>query len=312
MNTDTVVRVDGLQKSYGTKRAVDKIDFAVERGEIFGILGPNGAGKTTLVEMLAGLRPADSGSVSVLGIDPQLDPVAVKQLLGVQLQASRLPARITVAEALRLYSSFYPNPADTAELITMLGLNEHRNTQFAKLSGGLQQRLSIALALVGNPQVAILDELTTGLDPQARRAVWEVVERVRDSGVTIILVTHFMDEAERLCDRLVIIDDGHVVAAGTPTELIRGTDNERIVRMRLPVRLDGVRHRLESHVDVRSLAVVGDEVEVRGGPRVLPAVILSLAEVDVIPDEVRTLSRNLEDVFVDVTGHAPELMEVSA
>lgn len=308
----TVVRVDDLQKSYGTKRVVDKIDFTVERGEIFGILGPNGAGKTTTVEMLAGLKPADGGTVSLLGIDPQLDPVAVKQLLGVQLQESRLPARITVAEALRLYAAFYPNPADTEELITMLGLAEHRTTQFAKLSGGLQQRLSIALALVGNPQVAILDELTTGLDPQARRAVWEVVERVRDSGVTIILVTHFMDEAERLCDRLVIIDRGRVVAAGTPTELIRGSDNERIVRMRLPVGLDRVRDRLESHADVCSLAVVGDEVEVRGGPRVLPAVILSLAEVDVIPDEVRTLSRNLEDVFVDVTGHAPELMEVSA
>ncbi|PSK99382.1 ABC-2 type transport system ATP-binding protein [Murinocardiopsis flavida] len=308
----TVVRVDALRKSYGSRHAVRGVGFTVEQGEIFGILGPNGAGKTTTVEALAGLRHADGGTVSVLGIDPQRDPAAIKEVLGVQLQEARLPDRITVSEALRLYASFYPAPADTDELITGLGLAEHRDTRFAKLSGGLRQRLSIALALVGNPRVAILDELTTGLDPQARRAVWDVVERVRAGGVTIILVTHFMDEAERLCDRLVIIDKGKVVAEGAPAELIRGAEGERVFRMRLPVPFDQVRDRLQDLADVDTLTTVADEVEVRGGAHALPAVVLSLAEAAVVPDGIRTLSRSLEDVFVEVTGHSPEPVEVSA
>ncbi|TDE88275.1 ABC transporter ATP-binding protein [Occultella glacieicola] len=302
----TVVQVENLRKSYGAKVAVADVSFAVERGEIFGILGRNGAGKTTSVETLAGLRRADGGSVRVLGVDPRKDPQAIRTVVGVQLQEARLPARITVIEALHLFASFYPDPADPEELLGMLGLTEHRGKQFAKLSGGLKQRLSIALALVGNPQVAILDELTTGLDPQARREVWDLVERVRDSGVTIILVTHFMDEAERLCDRLVVIDEGRVVAAGSPAELIRGGNDERTFRMRLP---DGAADQFDligSLADVHTVIAVEDEVEVTGSTHVLPAVILALAESGIVPDEIRTMTRTLEDVFVDVTGHAPE------
>jgi ABC-2 type transport system ATP-binding protein len=301
-----VVQVENLQKSYGTKAAVADVSFAVERGEIFGILGRNGAGKTTTVETLAGLRRADSGSLSVLGIDPRKDPQAIRAVLGVQLQEARLPAKITVIEALALFAAFYPDPADPEVLLGMLGLIEHRDKQFAKLSGGLKQRLSIALALVGNPQVAVLDELTTGLDPQARRDVWDLVERVRDSGVTIILVTHFMDEAERLCDRLIVIDEGRVVAAGSPKELIRGGSDERTFRMRLPEGATDPIDLIESLADVHTVATIEDELEVTGTTHVLPAVIIALAESGVVPDEIRTMTRTLEDVFVDVTGHPAE------
>ncbi|WP_154793544.1 ABC transporter ATP-binding protein [Occultella kanbiaonis] len=301
-----VVQVENLRKSYGAKTAVADVSFAVERGEIFGILGRNGAGKTTTVETLAGLRRADGGSLSVLGIDPRKDPQAIRAVLGVQLQEARLPAKITVIEALELFASFYPHPADPEELIGMLGLGEHRSKQFAKLSGGLKQRLSIALALVGSPQVAVLDELTTGLDPQARRDVWDLVERVRDSGVTIILVTHFMDEAERLCDRLVVIDEGRVVAAGSPKELVRGGSDERTFRMRLPEGAADPVELIESLADVHAVSTIEDELEVTGTTHVLPAVILALAEVGVVPDEIRTMTRTLEDVFVDVTGHPVE------
>jgi len=296
------IEVVALRKAYGSTVAVRDVSFAVGPGEIFGILGPNGAGKTTTVECLAGLRQADAGTVRILGLDPQSDPASVRELLGVQLQEAELNERMTVAEALRLYASFYEDPADTAELMDLLDLAPHRDQQFAKLSGGQKQRLSIALALVGNPQVAILDELTTGLDPQARRATWELVERVRDRGVTILLVTHFMDEAERLCDRLVIIDQGVVVAAGSPAELIESVDSTRVLRLRVePHEEPVVLEVLDGLADVRAVARAGREIEVTGTRRVLPAVVLALAERDVVPD-VRTMTRSLEDVFVHVTG----------
>ncbi|MPV38218.1 ABC transporter ATP-binding protein [Georgenia subflava] len=302
---DPVIEITNLRKTYGEKTAVADVSFAVERGEIFGILGPNGAGKTTTVEALAGLRQADGGSTVVLGVDTQRDPAAVRERLGIQLQSSRLPAKLKVAEAMHLYASFYAEPADTDELLELLGLTEKKDTAFADLSGGQQQRLSIALALVGNPQVAILDELTTGLDPQARRDTWALIERVRDSGVTIVLVTHFMDEAERLCDRLVVIDGGRVVAEGRPRELVAATD-ERAFRMRLPAGTDpAVVDRLSDLPEVSSVTEDDGEHEVRGNTRVLSAVILALASQDVVPDEIRTLSRTLEDLFVEVTGARP-------
>lgn len=223
----TAIEVRNLHKRYGSKIAVDDISLTIDKGEIFGILGPNGAGKTTTVECIAGLRKPDGGSISVLGLDPVKDRGEVHQQLGVQLQESQFPDRITVAEALEMYSSFYRNPADWRELMDLLGLAEKRNTRYAKLSGGQKQRLSIAIALVGSPKVAILDELTTGLDPQARRDTWSLIERVRDSGVTIVLVTHFMDEAERLCDRLAMIDGGRVAALDTPSGLISSASAQR-------------------------------------------------------------------------------------
>lgn len=306
-----VVTVEDLRKSYGRKVAVDGVSFDVREGEIFGILGPNGAGKTTTVECVAGLRTADGGRVRVLGTDPQAHPEAVRDVVGVQLQESALHAKITTAEALRLFASFYPHPVDPDELLSVLDLEDRRNARFDALSGGQKQRLSIALALVGNPRVAILDELTTGLDPTARRATWDFVERVRDRGVTILLVTHFMEEAERLCDRLVVIDDARIVAAGTPSELIDGLDGGRVVRLR-PSPSDAERAYDElarlaaADSDVRTVTRDGDELEVVGSQRVLFSVVRALGDADLVPDDVRTVPRTLEDVFVQVTGRSYE------
>jgi len=309
---EPVVEVRNLRKTYGPKVAVDDVSFAVQPGEIFGILGPNGAGKTTTVETLAGLRQADGGTVRVRGVDTQRDPAAVKDVLGVQLQESALHDKITVGEAVRLFAGFYDDPADPDELLAMLDLAEHADRRFAKLSGGQKQRLSIALALIGNPEIAILDELTTGLDPQARRTTWELVERVRDTGVTILLVTHFMEEAERLCDRLVIIDSGNVVAEGTPQELIDGLEGGRTVVVRFaPQDVERGRRELavlaDRDAEVEGVAPVegsDTELAVTGTRRVLFSLVPALAAADLVPDDVRTVSRSLEDVFLAHTGRA--------
>jgi len=224
---DPIVEVQNLRKTYGRKVAVADVSFAVAPGEIFGILGPNGSGKTTAVECIAGLRPADGGHIRVLGVDPQTQPELIRDHVGIQFQESGLHDKITVYEALRLFASFYESPADVDELLNILDLTDKRDEQFKTLSGGQKQRVSIALALVGDPKIAILDELTTGLDPQARRTTWEVVRRVRDSGTTVLLVTHFMEEAERLCDRLIILDRGHTITEGSPQDLISSVAGAR-------------------------------------------------------------------------------------
>jgi len=307
---DPVITVHSLRKTFGATVAVKDVSLTVGRGEIVGILGPNGAGKTTTVEMIAGLTRPDAGRAEILGHDPQRDPAAVRQVLGVQLQESRLPARMRVEEALRLYASFYPEPADIDELIALLGLEERRRTAFDDLSGGQQQRLSIALALVGRPQVVLLDELTTGLDPRGRRETWALVERVRDTGVTVLLVTHFMDEAEHLCDRVVVIDAGRVVAAGTPAELT-AAGAEPSLRLRLPAGApDGIEDALRSLPEVSAVIADDGALRVHGDGRVLPAVVAALDELGVVPAELTTLTRSLEDVFVDVTG--AHLEEVAA
>ena len=221
MNTETVVAIDGLRKSYGTTVAVADVSLHVRRGEVFGVLGPNGAGKTTTVECAAGLRRPDGGTVRVLGLDPATDPDAVRHRVGIQLQQAVLPQRMKVAEAMAVFASAYRRHADIASLLETWGLTQHRRTAFGKLSGGQRQRLFIALALLGEPEVVVLDELTTGLDPAARRDTWALVRSLRDAGVTVLLVTHAMDEAEMLCDRLVVIDRGRVVATGTP-DAVRG------------------------------------------------------------------------------------------
>ncbi|GAA0527598.1 ABC transporter ATP-binding protein [Paractinoplanes ferrugineus] len=215
----SVIEVEHLHKAYGTTVAVDDVSFTVGPGEIFGILGRNGAGKTTTVECLIGLRTPDRGRIRVLGRDPHRDHEELTRRVGVQLQDGQLPDRLRVGEAMRLYQSFYPDPADAKELLAQLGLKGREKTPYAKLSGGQKQRLSIALALIGRPRIAVLDELTTGLDPHARRDTWDLISEVRDQGVTILLVTHFMPEAERLCDRVAVIHDGRVLVAGTPAEL---------------------------------------------------------------------------------------------
>src|SRR4051794_6367028 len=214
--TMNVIEVTDLQKRYGTRRAVDGVSFSVAEGEIFGILGPNGAGKTTTVESIAGLRAPDAGRIRVLGHEPREDRNQLRRLVGVQLQASELPERLTVGEAIRLFASFYQAPADPAQLLDDLGLTDQRDTAYRNLSGGQKQRLSIALALIGRPKVAILDELSTGLDPHARRETWRVIESMRERGVTILLVTHLMEEAERLADRVAGFRGGRIVALDTP------------------------------------------------------------------------------------------------
>jgi ABC-2 type transport system ATP-binding protein len=222
-----VIEISNLRKTYGETVAVSDVSFTVDSGEIFGILGPNGAGKTTTVECLSGLRRRDGGAVRVLGKDPDRDGAELRELVGVQLQESQLPDKIRVWEALDLYGSFYRHPADWRELLDVLGLSAQRKARFGTLSGGQKQRLSIALALVGDPKVAVLDELTTGLDPAARRETWALIESVRNRGVTVVLVTHFMDEAERLCDRVAVIDAGRTVAVDTPATLIAKVRAER-------------------------------------------------------------------------------------
>src|SRR6516164_4548481 len=224
------VEIAHLRKTYGAVAAVDDVSFSVAEGEIFGILGPNGAGKTTTVECAIGLRSPDSGTVRLLGLDPQADRDEVREIVGVQLQAAALPAKLRVGEILDEYRSFYREPADVAELIEVLGLAGKRKEYYRSLSGGQRQRLSVALALIGRPKIAVLDEMTTGLDPRARRDTWELIEGVRDRGVTIVLVTHFMEEAERLCDRVALIDNGRVIALGTPASLAAQAAGGKSVR----------------------------------------------------------------------------------
>ncbi|MEV4496731.1 ABC transporter ATP-binding protein [Micromonospora arborensis] len=299
----SVIEVTHLKKRYGDLVAVDDVSFTVEAGEIFGVLGPNGAGKTTTVECVAGLRVPDGGGVSVLGLDPRRDAAQLRQRVGVQLQESQLPDRLRVAEALELYASFYRNPADPAALLDKLGLGEKRNTSYKKLSGGQKQRLSIALALVGNPEIAILDELTTGLDPQARRDTWGLIEQVRDSGVTIVLVTHFMEEAERLCDRVAVIDRGRVVALDSPAGLVSTVAPEQRIRFRPSTPIDD--RLLTDLPEVTGVHRSGSQVVVTGTGEVLHAVTSVLARHQIVAADLRLEQSTLDDAFVELTGRRP-------
>ncbi len=296
----TAIDVTRLRKRYGDRVAVRDVSLSVAEGEIFGILGPNGAGKTTTVECVAGLREPDGGSITVLGRDPR--DVALRSLVGVQLQESRLPERITVREALELFAGFYPAPADWRGLAEELGLGGVLRQQFGRLSGGQQQRLSIALALVGRPRVAILDELTTGLDPRARRDTWELIGGIRDRGVTVVLVTHFMEEAERLCDRVAVIDNGAVVAVDTPAGLIDRAGAVQRLRFRPSAPLDDAL--LMALPEVDSVRRHGSTVEVTGTGAVVQAVTAMLAARHIIASDLRVEQEDLDDAFVRLTGRA--------
>ena len=298
-----VIEVQHLHKSYGDTVAVDDVSFTVADGEIFGILGPNGAGKTTTVESIEGLRAPNRGAISVLGLDPRRNRAELTQRLGVQLQDSQLPDRLRVAEALELYSSFYRAPADWRALMDALGLAGQSKTRFGQLSGGQKQRLSIALALVGNPQVVALDELTTGLDPQARRDTWALIEGVRDRGVTILLVTHFMEEAERLCDRVALIDAGRVVAMDTPAGLAGRVQADQRIQFLPSVPLDDAL--LTALADVTSVTRRGDVVVVTGNSNALNAVTSVLARHQIVARQLRVDQASLEDAFIALTGHEP-------
>lgn len=295
-----LIEIEGLTKRYGHRTVVDDVSFTVERGEILGILGPNGAGKTTTVEMIEGLRRPDAGRISVAGLDPHLDEAALRLVLGAQLQQSALPERITVGEAMALFASFYPSPVDWRELLEALDLGGTVGRQFRRLSGGQKQRVSVALALVGAPQVAVLDEVTTGLDPQARRDAWAVIGSIRDRGVTILLVTHFMEEAERLGDRLAVIDAGRLVALDTPSGLIDAVDAAQHLRLRLSAPLpDSV---LTALPQVTAVEREGELLRVSGTGDVLTAVVTALAAEGVAPLDLRTERASLDDAFLALTG----------
>jgi ABC-2 type transport system ATP-binding protein len=298
-----VIDVHHLSKRYRNHVAVADVSFSVEEGEIFGILGPNGAGKTTTVECIGGLRAADGGEISVQGLHPRRDRDRLREVLGMQLQAGELPDKLRVAEAVHLFASFYPKPRNPDELIDGWGLTAKRDTAYRELSGGQRQRLSIVLALVGNPRVAILDELTTGLDPQARRDTWSAIEQIRDAGVTVLLVTHFMEEAERLCDRVAVIDSGQVVALDTPAGLVAGLDAGQRLRFRASSEFPD-----EVLTDLPEVATVhrrGELVEVSGRGELLTAVTAALARHGVIPEQLRLEQASLDDAFVALTGHRP-------
>ena len=295
-----LIEIEGLTKRYGHRTVVDYVSFTVERGEILCILGPNGAGKTTTVEMIEGLRRPDAGRISVAGLDPHLDEAALRLVLGAQLQQSALPERITVGEAMALFASFYPSPVDWRELLEALDLGGTVGRQFRRLSGGQKQRVSVALALVGAPQVAVLDEVTTGLDPQARRDAWAVIGSIRDRGVTILLVTHFMEEAERLGDRLAVIDAGRLVALDTPAGLIDAVDAAQHLRLRLSAPLpDSV---LTALPQVTAVEREGELLRVSGTGDVLTAVVTALAAEGVAPLDLRTERASLDDAFLALTG----------
>jgi len=301
---DSIVQVEGLRKIYGATVAVDEVSFEVREGEIFGMVGPNGAGKTTTIECLEGLRKPDQGMVRVLGVDPQREGQILRERTGMQLQQSNLPERMRVWEALDLYASFYPKAAGWKELLAQLGLEEKRNAPFSKLSGGQKQRLFIALALLPDPQLVFLDELTTGLDPQARHAIWDLVRDVHAKGKTVLLTTHFMEEAERLCDRVAILDHGRIVALDTPAALIRGLGVEERVVFNLDGTLPaGFEKALSGAV---RLEVQGERVVVHGkNGRKVPLVseVISLLTGQGVPfRDLRTEQPTLEDVFLSLTG----------
>jgi len=297
-----IIEVDALAKRYGSTQAVADVSFAVEPGEIFGILGPNGAGKTTSVECTIGLRRRDAGTVRILGVDPQQDGGLVRRQVGVQLQHADLPERLTVAEALALYSSFYDDPADWHELIRLLGLADKARTRFGKLSGGQRQRVSIALALVGNPRVAVLDELTTGLDPAARRETWNLIEQARDRGVTILLVTHFMPEAEHLCDRLAVIDHGRVIAIDTPAGIVSRFAEQEPQRMRFRPSAPLDEALLTALPEVRTLEWRGDQLIVTGSGDLVSAVTAALSRAAIVAVGLRVEQTSLDDAFIALTG----------
>lgn len=300
----SAVQISHLRKSYGGLVAVDDLSLSIAEGEIFGILGPNGAGKTTTVECVIGLRQPDSGTIRLMGLDPQADREQVREIVGVQLQSSAFPGKLRVGEILDMYRSFYPEPAEFTELVEALGLAGKLRDYYKSLSGGQRQRLSVVVALIGGPKIAVLDEMTTGLDPQARRDAWGLIERVRERGTTIVLVTHFMEEAERLCDRVALIDGGHVVALDTPAGLAARAKGGKRVRF---VPSGPFEDRLLASVpEVTAVRHDGRHVVVTGTGELVNAVILALYTAGVTAEDVQTDSSNLEDAFVRLTGRHPD------
>jgi ABC-2 type transport system ATP-binding protein len=302
--TEPVIRVADLRKSYGTTKAVDGVTFEVRRGEVFGLLGPNGAGKTTTVEILEGLRSPDGGTATVLGIDVARQPDAIKPRIGVALQTAALYPKLTVVEVLDLFRSFYAGGRPTDELVELLDLGEKRGSQTRELSGGQRQRLAVALSLVNDPEVVFLDEPTTGMDPAARRSLWDIVTSLKGEGRTVLLTTHYMEEAEVLCDRLAIMDHGRILEAGTVTQLVSRRFSERSVRFDRIGALDETRMAAFPGVT----GVKGEDGEAilytRDVPGTIGALLAATEAIGTEPENLVIRRPTLEDVFLDLTGRA--------
>lgn len=297
-----VIKVEHLHKVYGKVVAVNDISFEVQEGEIFGMVGPNGAGKTTTIECLESLRNPDSGKISVLGLNPRNDGYALRERIGIQLQEATLYDRIRVWEALDLFASFYHHSIDWNSLLETLGLEDKRNSYINKLSGGQKQRLYIALALINDPKLIFLDELTTGLDPQARRMMWKLVQDIRNQGKTVFLTTHYMEEAEQLCNRVAIIDRGNIIALDTPENLIRslGVDSRIIFSVKEPFEID----HLKKLKRVSRVECSNERVIVYGQGEKLVGEVVNMLTVDGVHfHDLRTEQPTLDDVFLTLTGH---------
>jgi ABC-2 type transport system ATP-binding protein len=298
---DTVLQVRNLKKKYRDVEAVKDVSFEVYQGEIFGMVGPNGAGKTTTIECLEGLRVPDAGQISVLGLDPLRERTTLVEFIGVQLQTSNLPGRLHVEEALALFASLYPDTVPLDDLLERMGLQEKRHSPIAQLSGGQKQRLFIALALINRPRLVFLDELTTGLDPQARRSMWDMVREMRRGGCTIFLTTHFMEEAERLCDRVAIMDEGELIALDSPQALVHSLEREKRIVFHLST--EPAELQLAAIPGVTNIEVNGDRVSVDGyGERFISSVVTSLEDHRADFFDLRTEQPTLEDVFLRLTG----------
>src|ERR1700683_2756944 len=303
MARQPVIHAVSIRQAYGETVAVDDVSFDVQPGEIFGLIGPNGAGKTTSMECVEGLRAPDRGVISVLGLDPRRDVYALQERIGVQLQEAQLQKRIKVAEAVGLWASLYRKPVDGDRLIEQLGLSDKRNAWFMTLSGGQKQRLFIALALINDPELVFLDELTTGLDPQARRAIWDLVRGIRERGKTVFLTTHLMEEAERLCDRVAIIEHGRIIDIDTPQSLVNRHCPERSVVLATDDLSAAERFRTIPRVD--AVICNNSQFTIRGrGDDLVTEVIHCLSENRIRVTDFRTILPNLEDVFLKLTGHS--------
>ena len=305
-NSVPALRVAGLCKAYGDVIAVDGLDLTVQAGECFGLLGPNGAGKTTTIEICEGLLEPDAGVVEVLGHQWDNNDRELRERLGIQLQETQLAEKLTVDETVRLFRSFYARGRDVDEVIDVVQLSEKRGARVGKLSGGQKQRLALACAIVGDPDLLFLDEPTTGLDPQSRRQLWDLIVELRASGRSIVLTTHYMDEAERLCDRVAIVDHGHVIALGSPRELIASLGAEHVVEFTTPGAQPGA---LDSSIVGALDGVMAAReqdgrwtLEVSELARTVPALLAALRDRGLALGELATHSATLEDVFVSLTG----------
>ncbi|MEM7353599.1 MAG: ABC transporter ATP-binding protein [Acidobacteriota bacterium] len=297
-----VVDVRGLRKTYGSTIAVDDVSFVVEEGEIFGLIGPNGAGKTTTMECVEGIRQPDRGTISILSLDPRKNVYELQNRIGVQLQQAQLQKRIKVWEAVDLWAALYPKTVDAAELLDRLGLAGKRNAWFMTLSGGQKQRLFIALALINDPELVFLDELTTGLDPQARRAIWSLVTDIRHRGKTVLLTTHLMEEAERLCDRVAIIEHGRVIEIDSPAALVRRHCPQR--KVVFATAWSGTADDFRAIPSLEQVQQADGTFTLEGrGDDFVTEVIHFLSERSIRVSDFRTILPNLEDVFLELTGH---------